>query len=463
MAFWNKILTPFRSLSARLLVLTLVFVMLAEVLIFVPSIAFFRLNYLEKKVDFAQLATLSLLASPDNMVSEELREELLFRVGARSVVLHGANSRLLILRENMPYIIDAEYNLAGDNPFVLIEDAFESLITGPGRIIRIMSPIENEPNSRLEVVIDEAPLIREMYKYAWNIFWISLLISTLTAILVYFSLHWLMVRPMRRLSESMSSFRKAPEDVRMALVPSGRRDEIGTAERELQIMQTRLRSALKQKQHLVALGTAVTKISHDLRNILSTSQIVSDSLAEIEDPKVQKIVPRLMTSIDRAIDLCTQTLKFGRADEREPRKERFLLESLVNEVRTSVGLRENEEIEWKNRIPAAMMLHADREQFYRILLNLCRNAVQAMEGKGTLEIHALRAGSRTLIRIIDTGPGLHEKAKAHLFEPFSGSVRAGGTGLGLSIAHELVIAHGGAITLERTEPSGTVFCIELPG
>ncbi len=462
MAFWNKIQASFHSLSARLLVLTLLFVMLAEILIFVPSIAFFRLNYLEKKVDFAHLATLSLLASPDNVVSEELREELLFRVGARSVVLHGANSRLLILRENMPYIIDAEYNLAEDNPFLLIEDAFESMITGPGRIIRILSPIENEPNSQLEVVIDEAPLIREMYKYAWNIFWVSLLISILAAILVYFALHWLMVRPMRRLSENMSRFRKAPEAVTTAPVSTRRRDEIGIAEREFEILQTRLRAALKQKQHLVALGTAVTKISHDLRNILSTSQIVSDSLAEIEDPKVQKIVPRLMTSIDRAIELCTQTLKFGRADEREPRKERFLLESLVNEVRTSVGLRENEGVVWRNVIPAGMMLHADREQFYRILLNLCRNAFQAMEGKGTLEIRVCRQGPRTLIRIIDTGPGLPEKAKEHLFEPFSGSARAGGTGLGLSIVRELVVAHGGDITLESTGPAGTIFRIELP-
>ncbi|MFC4272119.1 ATP-binding protein [Sneathiella chungangensis] len=455
-------MAPFRSLSARLLILTLLFVMLAEVLIFVPSIAFFRLNYLVKKTEFAHLATLSLLASPDNMVSEELREELLFRVGARSVVLHGANSRLLILRENIPHGIDAEFNLADQNPLLLIEHAFMSLMVGPGRIIRIISPIANEPNSSLEVVIDEAPLIEAMYAYAWNIFWLSLIISTLTAILVYLTLHWLMVRPMRRLSESMIAFRRAPENPSTALVPSRRRDEIGVAERELEIMQTRLRTALKQKQHLVALGTAVTKISHDLRNILSTSQIVSDSLADVKDPKVQKVVPRLMTSIDRAIDLCTQTLKYGRADEQEPRKERFLLEPLVNEVKTSVGLRENNGIVWQNKIPAGMMLNADRDQFYRILLNLCRNAVQAMEGQGTIDIHALRAGSRILIRICDTGPGLHAKAREHLFEPFSGSARAGGTGLGLSIARELIVAHGGEITLERSDGSGTVFCIEIP-
>jgi signal transduction histidine kinase len=462
MAILRKIVAPFRSLSARLLILTLVFVMLAEVLIFVPSIAFFRLNYLNKKTDFAHLATLSLLASPDNMVSEELREELLFRVGARSVVLHGANSRLLILSENMPPAIDAEFDLAHQSPITLIEHAFMSLMVGPGRIIRIISPIENEPNSLLEVVIDEAPLIDAMYDYAWNIFWLSLIISSLTAILVYLTLHWLMVRPMRRLSESMIAFRRAPEDVSTAIIPSGRSDEIGVAERELEIMQRRLRAALKQKQHLVALGTAVTKISHDLRNILSTSQIVSDSLSEVRDPKVQKVVPRLMTSIDRAIELCTRTLKYGSADEQQPKKERFLLEPLVNEVKTSVGLKENNGIIWKNKIPSGLMLHADRDQLYRVLLNLCRNAVQAMEGEGTIDIHALRAGSRTLIRICDSGPGLHAKAREHLFEPFSGSARAGGTGLGLSIVRELVVAHGGEITLERTGSSGTIFCIELP-
>ncbi|MCF8468611.1 MAG: HAMP domain-containing histidine kinase [Sneathiella sp.] len=462
MAIFRKISGTFRSLSARLLILTLVFVMLAEVLIFVPSIAFFRLTYLVKKTDFAHLATLSLLASPDNMVSDELKEELLFRVGARSVVFHGANSRLLILSENMPPAIDAEFNLANRNPFMLIEDAFMSLMVGPGRIIRVITPIENEPNSSLEVVIDETPLIGAMYDYASNIFWLSLIISSLTAILVYLSLHWLMVRPMRRLSESMIAFRRAPEDVTSSLVPSRRQDEIGVAERELEIMQTRLRAALKQKQHLVALGTAVTKISHDLRNILSTSQIVSDSLSQINDPKVQKVLPRLMTSIDRAIDLCTQTLKYGKAEERDPKRERFLLEPLVNEVKTSVGLGESDGIEWKNKIPSGLMLNADRDQFYRILLNLCRNSVQSMEGAGLIEIQALRISARTLIRICDSGPGLPPKAKDHLFEPFSGSARAEGTGLGLSIVRELMTAHGGEIILERTGASGTVFCLEIP-
>lgn len=462
MNFLKKMTGLSNSLSARLLILTLVFVMLAEVLIFVPSVAFFRLTYLIKKTDFAHLAALSLLASPDNMVSDDLREELLFRVGARSVVFHGANSRILMLSENMPPKIDAEFDLANRNPFMLIEDAFMTLMVGPGRIIRVITPIRNEPNSSLEVIIDEAPLIAAMYDYAWNIFWLSLIISALTAVLVYLSLHWMMVRPMRRLSESMIAFRRAPEDITRSLVPSKRQDEIGVAERELEIMQSRVRAALKQKQHLAALGTAVTKISHDLRNILSTSQIVSDSLSQSDDPKVQKILPRLMTSIDRAIELCTQTLKYGKADEREPKRERFLLAPLVNEVQNSLGLAEGNGILWQTDIAGNFMLNADRDQFYRILLNLCRNSLQAMTGSGRIDISAGRQGGIAAIRIQDTGPGMPAKAKEHLFEPFSGSTGPQGTGLGLSIAHELVTAHGGQIRLEKSGSDGTVFCITLP-
>lgn len=462
MGIFKKMAGVFRSLSARLLLLTLLFVMLAEILIFVPSVAFFRLNYLDKKTEFAHLATLSLLASPDNMVSEELKEELLFRVGARSVVFHGANSRLLILSENMPAAVDAEFDLANKNPMTLIRDAFMSLMVGPDRVIRITTPIENQPNSSLEVVIDEAPLLDAIYDYASNIFWLSLIISLLTAILVYLSLHWLIVRPMRQLSDNLIAFRRAPEDITRGIVPSNRRDEIGVAERELEVMQTRVRSALKQKQHLAALGSAVTKISHDLRNILSTSQIVSDSLAQIEDPKVQKVVPRLMTSIDRAIDLCSQTLKYGKAEEREPKRERFLLEPLVNEVKSSISPSESCDIVWKCDIPPGLMLNADRDHFYRILLNLCRNAQQAMGGKGTLEIEAIRGNSRVLVRICDSGPGLPQRAKEHLFEPFAGSSTSEGTGLGLSIAHELITALGGEITLERSDSSGAVFRLKVP-
>lgn len=458
----GKLLFFYRSLSAQLLLLTVVFVMLAEVLIFVPSVAFFRLNYLEKKTDFAHLAALSMLAAPDNMVSEELREELLYRVGARSIVFHGANSKLLMLSEAMPAEVDASYSLSNRNPFILIRDAFASLLSPDGKIIRIITPIKETPSSSLEVVIDEAPLKAAIYTYAWNIFRLSLVISALSAILVYLSLHRLMVRPMGRLSQSMIAFRRAPEDTTKSIKPSGRQDEIGVAEKELEIMQSRVRAALKQKQHLAALGVAVTKINHDLRNILSTSQIVVDGLAELDDPQVQKMAPRLMNSVDRAIELCTRTLKFGKAEEHEPERVLFSLSELVNEVKASIGLPHDSRIEWVHAVSEGFSVYADREQLFRVLLNLGRNAMQALPGVGMIRVAAEKNGDIAEIRVIDNGPGLPSLAREHLFEPFAGSARAGGTGLGLSIAKELMVAHGGSISVEKSDETGTTFLLTLP-
>jgi signal transduction histidine kinase len=462
MSYIGKITKGFRSLSARLLLLTILFVMLAEVLIFVPSIAFFRENYLIKKTEFGHLAALALLASPDLMVSKELKEELLFRVGARSIVFRSANSSMLMLAEDMPLSIDASFDLADKSPVLLIEDALEVLTSNENRIIRVITPIENSPTSSLEMVLDEAPLRDAMLDYSWNIFQLTLVISLLTAFLVYLSLHWLMVRPMGRLSASMIAFRRSPEKVTSGIVPSGRRDEIGAAERELEIMQTRLRFALKQKDHLAALGTAVTKISHDLRNILSTSHLVSDSLARVEDPIVQKIVPRLVNSIDRAIDLCNQTLQFGKAEERSPQRETFKLLSLTEEVKASVLTSDSDEIVWRADFSSEVEVFADREHLYRILMNICRNAAEAISDQGQIIISAEKHEAGIVIRISDTGPGIPARAQEHLFEPFAGSVKTGGTGLGLSIAKELVIAHGGEITVEKTGPSGTCFRLNLP-
>ena len=462
MTYMGKIIRGLNSLSARLLLFTILFVMLAEVLIFVPSVAFFRENYLVKKTEFAHLASLALLASPDLMVSKELKEELLFRVGARSVVFRSANSSMLMLAEDMPAKIDASYDLSNKSPLTLIEDALEALTVSNKRIIRITTPIENSPTSSLEMVIDETPLINAMLDYSWNIFQLSLVISLLTAILVYLSLHWLMVRPMGRLSASMIAFRRSPEDVTAGIVPSGRQDEIGVAERELEIMQTRLRFALKQKAHLAALGVAVTKISHDLRNILSTSHIVSDSLSTVDDPKVQKIVPRLVSSIDQAIELCTQTLKFGKAEERSPKRECILLAPLIEDLRSTILISDRGDINWHVDFPADFEINADREQIYRVLMNLLRNAMEAINGAGEVQISAEKLNNMSLIRITDSGAGIPELAREHLFEPFTGSVKSGGTGLGLSIARELVVAHGGTIELGYTGPDGTSFVICIP-
>src|SRR5262249_30113336 len=156
------------------------------------------------------------------------------------------------------------------------------------------------PQATIEIVIDEAPMRLALIDYSQRILALSVFISLITATLLYLSLQWLMVRPLRRLIEGMMAFREDPEDVSRSIAATGRSDEIGVAEREFAEMQAGLRSALHQKTRLAALGTAVTKINHDLRNILATAGLVSDRLAGSDDPEVKRIAPTLVKAIDRA-------------------------------------------------------------------------------------------------------------------------------------------------------------------
>ena len=460
-----RLARPLReSLSRRLLVLTVLFVMLAEVLIFVPSIANFRLTWLEQRLAAAQIASLALEARPDNMVSPALREELLKNAQVYAVALHRDEARRLVLSEEMPPTVDTSFDLRGAMAMTLIMDAFETLLAGDGRVVLVTGNPRFGAGESIEIVFDETPLRYAMLDYGRNIFLLSLVISIITAGLVFTALHFVLVRPMRRITGNMVAFRQDPEDARRVMAPSGRADEIGIAERELALMQKEIRATLSQKAHLAALGGAVSKINHDLRNILASAQLMSDRIGAIDDPMVQHLAPRLFASIDRAIELCANTLKFGRAEEAPPRLARLALAGLIDEV-AEAAWPESEDIRWHNRVAPDLEIDADPDHLFRILLNLTRNAAQALaeSGKGgEIRIDAHRAGDHVHIDIVDTGPGLPDKARAHLFEPFSGGVRAGGSGLGLAIVAELVRAHGGHIELVDSGPAGTHFRFCMP-
>jgi signal transduction histidine kinase len=280
------------------------------------------------------------------------------------------------------------------------------------------------------------------------------LISGLTAVLVYLTLHYMFVRPMRRITANMMAFRADPENPARIIPTSARTDEIGVAERELASMQSELASMLHQKSHLAALGLAVSKINHDLRNLLGSAQLISDRLLALPDPGVQRFAPKLMRALERAIAFCQSTLSYGRAQEPPPDRKPILLGPLVDEVHETLGLGPDAPIRWITAVERDLIVEADHDQLFRILLNLARNALQALEsraardpGRDQIRITGRREGAVVVIEVSDTGPGFSEKAQAHLFEAFQGSTRAGGTGLGLAIAAELVRAHGGDIRL----------------
>jgi len=449
------------SLSAKLLVFTILFAMVAEVLIVTPLLARFRVDYLEEKIGAAHIAALALDAAPGHMITPQLEIELLQYVDAYSValVMHG-DKRMLVMNRDMPPVIDKTYDLRKATFFSLIGNAISTLAQTENRVLRVMGPSPKNPNILVDLVIDEGPLRRAMYVFAERMLWLTMAISLITAALLYLSLQWLLVQPMRRITEAMHQFRTAPEDEGSVILPSHRRDEIGVAQRELQRMQTDLRLALHAKTRLAELGAAVTKVTHDLRNILSTAQLVSDRLSDSNDPTVKRVTPTLVASLDRAIALCVNTLRFAREERPAVEMTSFSLGLLVEDVGATLRLPLPEGSRWANEVPRDFWIRADRDQLFRVLLNLGRNAYEA--GATRVAVSAARNGDGLELETRDNGQGIAAAAREKLFQPFSGTAKPGGTGLGLAISRELLRAHGGDIKLIESRAGLTRFLITLP-
>jgi len=270
------------------------------------------------------------------------------------------------------------------------------------------------------------------------------------------------VRSIYRIARNLAAFREDPQNPACVLEPSQRRDEMGVLERELARMQSALRTALAQQSRFAAVGKAVSRINHDMKSILSTVSIASERLAKADDPAIRKIAKLLVGSVERAVDLCTQTQDLARGEQAVPQRTRLRLHDLIDEVGTALGLDCQDRIQWRNEIDETLEVNADAERLYRVFMNLIRNSVEAMAGQGAICITACRSGNTVAIDVSDNGPGIPEQVKSHLFEPFIGSARPGGTGLGLATARDLVRAHGGELALAETGPQGTRFHIDLP-
>lgn len=452
------------TLSGRFLLLTVAFVMLAEVLIFLPSIARFRADYLVQRLEKAQIASLALLTT-DEMIAPDLEQELLVNAGVFNVVLRRDEVRQLVLSSPIPAEISDTYDLRLSGPVELIRDALAVMINPQNRVIRVIGNPVQQAGLLIEVTLETGPLRQAMLEYGWRILVLSALISAVTAVLLFISVQTMIVAPIKRVVLHMQAYAKAPEDERRVILPSAGLVELRMAEEALESMQRQLTGALKQKERLAQLGGAVAKISHDLRNILTTAQLFADRIKQSADPAVAKSAPKLVGSITRAVNLCESTLAFGKAEEPPPRLDRFPIRPLLEEVAESESLSGEGEINCLIDAPPGLNLRADREQLIRVIDNLVRNARQAIEATGsggTIELSAGEGETEWWLRVGDTGPGLPAKAKEHLFEAFQGNARKGGTGLGLVIAAELVRGHGGRLELTRSDEEGTEFMIRLP-
>jgi signal transduction histidine kinase len=469
------------GLSAKLLLLTVLFVMLAEVCIYIPSIARFRLNWLESKLDRANTAALVFDAAPE--IPDGLSREILKSIGAYTLVMKSGpqqadaappsdqqqpDRRRLLFTTQPPSEVVQEVDVRDMRPLRNIVDALWTLLEArDSDLLRAVGPAP-AGGQFVEIVIEEGPLRKAMWAYSNTIMLLSIAISAISAALVYFALHYLFVRPLYRITENMAAFRADPENRDRILAPAPRYDEIGFVERELADMQRGLSNTLHEKTRLANLGLAVSKINHDLRNLLASAQLFSERLARLPDPQVQRFAPKLVRALERAIAFCQSTLSYGRAQEPPPDRRTVALMEIVDDVRDTLGLSPDCPICWITSVERGLMVDADRDQLLRMLINLTRNAMQALEtrapndpARDQVRITGRREGAVVVIEVADTGPGFSEQARAKLFQPFHGSTRAGGAGLGLVIAEELVRAHGGEIALVDGT-IGATFHVKIP-
>ncbi len=456
------------GLSARLLTLTILFVVLAGACALPIALASFEEKWLLDRVRAAELATLAPDVAPDRKVSDQIAAQLLNGAGVARVAIQTDGMRRLVLGGPMlkrtPYLVD----LRDQAPASWLAAPFQTLIGGEGRMVRVIANPRFRRADFVDIVVPDTELKRELVSYLWKLVLVAGFVATVAGVLVYLSLNLFLVRPMQRITYAMERFRVDPEDPEARVQLSGRRDEVGRAEAELDRMQADVRAALSSRARLAALGEAVAKINHDLKNMLTSAQIASERLAALKDPKVSQALPRLERALDRAVKLASGVLAYGKTQEAAPELRAAPLAAAVTAAAEEARLAE-QGVKLVCRIAAGEQVNADPDQLHRILANLLRNARQALEHQegrtaaGRVEVTLTRLDNASLVRVIDNGPGVPERVRERLFRPFAGSGRPDGAGLGLAIARELAQGHGGDLILADTSETGSTFELRLPG
>ena len=478
-------MTGLQSLSGRLVLATVIYVMAAQLIIYVPTIALYRYDWLVQRAESALLAaharetTLEFadrladreigdileLTQIEGEVSEATKGEILETAGILAVAIRRNSIRQLVLQGSPPFRIDAAVDLRENDFFHLVGGAWVTMTSEEGRILNIIS-VPDEEGVAVEYAMEEAPLRAAMLNYSRTIWFVAAVISLVTGLLLFATIYRLLVRPMHRITANMIAFREAPEDESRILPQIHKMGELGEAEKALADLQHDVRASLRQRARLAALGEAVSKINHDLRNMLASAQLLTDRIAMSEDPIVQKAAPRLVTAIDRAVHLSTNVLKFGKAEVATPERSEFDLNVLVGDVTTSLEMAPGSEITLVNKVPENLLIQADSDHLFRVLMNLVRNAANALRECEEALVKIVTVSAQAIdggweICVEDTGPGIPEHVRDTIFQAFV-STRSEGTGLGLAIASELVTGHGGTLELLRTGVSGTEFRIFIP-
>jgi signal transduction histidine kinase len=457
------------GLSVKLIATIVVVILAVEIVLYFPFAAAFRQDWLADRLRVGSVAARVLDAVPDAMnLPRMLTNRLLGSAEAFAIVYRREGQSQLIERDGVELpreAVTVDMNETG--LMARIAGVVDTLLAADGRVLRIVGSENSGEAATIEVLMPEAPLRAELWTYSRSFVLLWLALALVTSAVLYILLARILIAPIRRLTGSMVAFRAAPENAALIIAPSPRGDEIGVMEAELAAMEADLFSMLRQRRHLADLGLAVAKINHDLRNTLTSAQLLSDQVATLDDPKVQRLAPRLVLSIDKAIGFAQSVLDYGRQSVTPPRPVPLRLREVIDEAAFIAGLAGHPVIGWDNGLPADLVINADAEQTERIFVKLLKNAREALEAaNGKIDAPAISASFAETpdwltVSIADNGPGLPPRAREHLFVAFEGSARSGGTGLGLAIARELAEGQGGRLTFVE-QPVGTRFDVAFP-
>ena len=463
----RRVLWP-GGLSGRLLLATLLVVVLANAFIVPVLLANRQRDWLSDRVAAGELASFVVEAAPEGKVTQALKGQILKSAGLVAVQVQADGVMRSVLAPSKPKRFAYTIDLRQQDLLSQVSGALDTLFGGGDRLVSVIDRPHYLSGELVEIVVPDNPLQSILVDNARELLLGTILTSVMAGALVYLFLTFFLIRPIQRITRSMERFRADPEDPAAHLPPSGRHDEIGRAEVELDRMQSDLSAALASRARLAALGEAVAKINHEMRNMLTSAQLASERLATSGDPVVARTLPRLERALERAVTLAANVLAFGRSEEPPPAPKpvplRAALETAAEDAQLTPG-----RAQLSTTIDENLQVLADPDQLHRILVNLMRNAREAIDGAparpggGTVSVSLTVADDASLIRLADDGPGLPERARANLFQPFRGSARPGGAGLGLAISRELAQAHGGDLSLVETGPAGTVFELRLPG
>ncbi|ESQ73530.1 sensor histidine kinase [Asticcacaulis sp. AC402] len=465
------------SLSGQLLAMTFGFILIVEAVLVIPSLAAEQERWLDDTMRRAEIASQAIDTSVENTVSKQMSSQLLSSANVLYLAIEDGtrNYRLFDPNTVVPNQV-MQLRRPRDNP---IDDLrylwapWKTLMGSEDRLIHVQAPPTVRSGQMIQIVVKAEPLKQVLKSSLLNMLRVSLGISFAAGVLVFAALSGFIVRPIRRLTKVIQKFRSNPEDPELAATPSARRDEIGQIERELASMQEQVRNSLRSRARLAALGQAVSKINHDLRNMLTSARMASDRLSAVsDDPTVAKALPRLERALDRALSLATNVLTYGKSDEHAPLIQIVNLKDVSEAAAEDAGLAltqpSPETVRFILKASKGFHLEADPEQLHRLLVNLMRNARQAIElqpnrkSRGRITLTALKTADEVLLLVADNGPGIPEKIREKLFQPFTSSATPGGSGLGLAIARELAQIHGGDVRLAATGAGGTTFEIRMP-